>query len=411
MVVRSGCEPRATSGVEEGNCGLTLGEILRLHGEAYRNSHSLSRPQLRAMRAIEICRTATLGGHVYECEKCGKEKICYNSCRNRHCPQCQGLDRQRWLEERSAELLPVPYFHVVFTLPEDLNALALINPRLIYTLLFDSASQTLLEIAADPKHLGARIGVLAVLHTWGQTLQLHPHLHCIVPGGGLSPDRQRWIGSRPRFFLPVSVLSRLFRGKFLAGLKAAHKTDELKLPESLEKPGAFKALLDELYAKSWVVYSKPPFGSPENVLGYLSRYTHRVAISNSRLVRLADGQVAFTYKDYSDGDKVKEMTLPVEEFLRRFLLHVLPERFVRIRYYGLLSTRTREEDLALCRQLLAVAKESVGEGVTAESWRELLDRLMGKDSTLCPHCEQGHLRWVQELPALLDRGGGQRSAP
>lgn len=409
MVVRSGCEPRATSGVEEGDCGLTLAEILRLHGEAYRNSHSLSRPQLRAMRAIEICRTATLGGHVYECEKCGKEKICYNSCRNRHCPQCQGLDRQRWLEERSAELLPVPYFHVVFTLPEELNALALINPRLIYTLLFDSASQTLLEIAADPKHLGARIGFLAVLHTWGQTLQLHPHLHCIVPGGGLSPDRQRWIGSRPSFFLPVAVLSRLFRGKFLAGLKAAHTAEELKLPESLEKPGAFKALLDELYARSWVVYSKPPFGSPEQVLAYLSRYTHRVAISNSRLVRLADGQVTFTYQDYSDGDKVKEMTLPVEEFLRRFLLHILPERFVRIRYYGLLSTRTREEDLALCRQLLGVVKgPSAGE---EESWQELLSRLTGKDSTLCPHCEQGHLRWVKELSALPYRGGGQKPPP
>ena len=412
MVVRSGCEPRATSGVEEGECGLTLAEILRLHGEAYRNSHSLSRPQLRAMRAIEICRTATLGGHVYECEKCGKEKICYNSCRNRHCPQCQGLDRQRWLEERSAELLQVPYFHVVFTLPEELNGLALINPRLIYTLLFDSASQTLLEIAADPKHLGARIGVLAVLHTWGQTLQLHPHLHCIVPGGGLSPDRQRWIGSRPRFFLPVSVLSRLFRGKFLAGLKAAHKAEELKLPESLIKPGAFKALLDELYAKSWVVYSKPPFDSPEKVLGYLSRYTHRVAISNSRLVRLADGRVTFTYKDYSDGDKVKEMTLPVEELLRRFLLHILPERFVRIRYYGLLSTRTREEDLALCRQLLGMAKETLeGEEVKEESWRELLNRLTGKDSTLCPHCERGHLRWVKELSALRQRGEAQRPPP
>jgi hypothetical protein len=412
VVVRSGCEPRASSGVEEGECGLDLAEIFRLHGDSYRHSHSLSRPQLRAMRAIEICRTAALGGHLYECEDCGKEKICYNSCRNRHCPRCQSLDRQRWLEERSAELLPVPYFHIVFTLPEELNPLVLINPRLIYTLLFDSASQTLLEIAADPKHLGARIGILAVLHTWGQTLQLHPHLHCIVPGGGLSPDRKKWIGSRPRFFLPVAVLSRLFRGKFLAGLKAAHQAGELKLPESLSAPFAFKALLDELYGKAFVVYSKPPFGSAEKVLGYLARYTHRVAISNSRLVRLADGQVTFTYKDYSDGDKVKEMTLPVEEFLRRFLLHILPERFVRIRYYGLLSTRTREEDLALCRQLLGVAKEpTTGEDVTVESWRELLSRLTGKDPTLCPHCERGHLRWVKELAASPYGGGAQRPPP
>lgn len=410
MVVRSGCEPRAASGAEEGMCGLELAEIFRLHGESYRSGHSLSRPQLRAMRAIEVCRTATLGGHLYECEDCGKEKICYNSCRNRHCPKCQSLDRQRWLEERSTELLPVPYFHVVFTLPEELNALALINPRLIYTLLFDSASQALLEIAADPKHLGARIGVLAVLHTWGQTLQLHPHLHCIVPGGGLSPDRKRWIGSRPRFFLPVAVLSRLFRGKFLAFLKAAHQTGELKLPESLSAPAAFKALLDELYGKPFVVYSKPPFGSPEKVLGYLARYTHRVAISNARLVRLAEGEVTFTYKDYSDADKVKEMSLSVEEFQRRFLLHILPERFVRIRYYGLLSTRTREEDLALCRQLLGMAKESAGETANAESWRELLSRLTGKDSTLCPHCERGHLRWVKELSAL-PYGGSQKPPP
>ena len=390
--------------------GLELADIVRLHGEAYRRGHGLSRPQLRALRAIEICRTGTLGGHVYRCAQCGQEKICYNSCRNRHCPKCQSLDRQRWLEERSTELLPVPYFHLVFTLPEEINALALINPRLIYTLLFDSASQTLLEIAADPKHLGARIGVLAVLHTWGQTLQLHPHLHCIVPGGGLSQDRKRWIGSRPKFFLPVAVLSRLFRGTFLAGLKAAYQSGELKLPESWPEPGSFRALLDRLYAKTFVVYSKPPFGSPEKVLRYLARYTHRVAISNSRLVRLDQGQVTFTYKDYSDEDKVEEMTLAVEEFLRRFLLHILPERFVRIRYYGLLSTRTREEDLALCRQLLGAASVcAAGEPVIAESWRELQARLTGQDPALCPHCEGGHLLWVKELSATPYRGGAGRS--
>lgn len=388
--------------------GLELADIVRLHGESYRRDHALSRPQLRALRAIEICRTGILGGHVYRCAQCGKEKICYNSCRNRHCPKCQSLDRQRWLEERSTELLPVPYFHLVFTLPEEINPLALINPRLIYTLLFDSASQTLLEIASDPRHLGARIGVLSVLHTWGQTLQLHPHLHCIVPGGGLSPDRKTWIGSRPKFFLPVAVLSRLFRGKFLAGLKAAYQSSELKLPESWPGPGSFKALLDQLYRKTFVVYSKPPFGSPEKVLRYLARYTHRVAISNTRLVSLAEGRVRFTYKDYQDEDKVKEMTLPAEEFLRRFLLHILPERFVRIRYYGLLSTRTREEDLALCRELLGAADASVeSEPVTVESWRELLCRLTGQDPETCPHCEGGHLLWVKELPASVHRVTGR----
>lgn len=377
---------------------LEVADLLRRYGEEYRQRHQLSRPQLRAMRAIEICRTAVLGGHLYKCEECEKEKVCYNSCRNRHCPKCQSLDRQRWLEERSDELLPVPYFHVVFTLPEQLNPLVLINPSLIYTLLFDSASQTLLEIAADPKHLGARIGFIAVLHTWSQTLQLHPHLHCIVPGGGLSPDRQSWVPSRPSFFLSIHVLGRLFRGKFLAGLKALHDSGHLTLPESLAGPRAFRDLLDLLYGKSWVVYSQPPFGSPEKVLGYLARYTHRVAIGNSRLVRLEEGQVTFTYKDYAQGGEVREMTLPVEEFIRRFLLHILPERFVRIRYYGLLSTRTREEDLALCRRLLSAAQREP-EDKSIESWEALVKRLTGKDPTVCEHCGRGHLRWVKELAA------------
>jgi len=385
--------------VVETRPALELADIFRQYGDAYRRSHSLRRAQLRTLRAIEICRTAALGGHLYRCEECGGETILYNSCRNRHCPKCQNLDRVRWLEERSQELLPVPYFHVVFTLPEEINPLALLNPERLYKLLFDSASQALLEIAADPKHLGARIGLLAVLHTWSQTLCLHPHLHCIVPGGGLSPDRQSWVASRPRYFLPVQVLSRLFRGKFLAGLKALAAAKELKLPEALSAPSDFKALLDRLYGKSFVVYSQPPFGSPERVLSYLARYTHRVAIGNSRLVRSENGQVTFTYKDYSDGSKIKEMTLPAEEFIRRFLLHVLPERFVRIRYYGLLSTRSRQEDLKLCRRLLGVATaEAAAEPESEESWEELLTRLTGKDPRLCACC-QGTLHWVRELEA------------
>lgn len=400
-----GC-PR--SGVSHEACGLELADIFRAHGDIYRRQHRLSRPQLRAMRAIEICRTAILGGHVYECDSCGAQKTGYNSCRNRHCPKCQALDKARWLEERGRELLPVPYFHVVFTLPEELNALTLANPRQIYNLLFDSASQALLQLAADEKHLGAQIGFFAALHTWGQTLQLHPHLHCIVPGGGLSPDRKRWIASRPGFFLPVRVLGELFRGKFLSGLKEAYAAGQLALPESLPDPRGFQGLLDELYAKSWVVYSEPPFESPEKAVDYLARYVYRVAISNSRLVRMEAGQVSFTYKDYREGGAVKEMSLPVEEFLRRFLLHVLPERFVRVRYYGFLSPRRRERDLALCRELLGTESAPAAE---EESWEALLTRLTGEDPTACEACGRGHLLRVRELSAERYRGCDGRSSP
>ena len=393
--------------------GLEVAHIFRLYGEDYRQSHRLCRPQLRAMRAIEICRTAALGGHVDECDQCGARKISYNSCRNRHCPKCQSLDKERWLEKRCGELLPVPYFHVVFTVPQELNLLALANPRWFYDLLFDSASKTLLEIAADPKHLGARIGVLAVLHTWSQTLELHPHLHCIVPGGGLSLDGQRWVPSRPDYFLPVQVLARLFRGKFLAGVKAAFQAGRLNLPNALQDPASFQALLDRLYGKAWVVYSKPPFGSPEQVLAYLARYTHRVAISNPRLVRLENGRVTFTYKDYTQGGRVREMTLPASEFIRRFLLHVLPEGFVRIRYYGLLANRDRQRTLARCRELLALttsAEPSKDEAPAREGWQARLGRLTGQDPTLCPQCGRGHLRRIEEL-APVAYGTASRSPP
>jgi hypothetical protein len=393
--------------------GLEVAHIFRLYGEEYRREHRLSRPQLRAMRAIEICRTATLGGHVDECEQCGARTISYNSCRNRHCPKCQSLDKERWLEQRRDELLQVPYFHVVFTVPHELNPLALTNPKWFYDLLFASASQTLLEIAADPRHLGARIGVLAVLHTWSQTLELHPHLHCIVPGGGLSLDGQHWVATnRPDYFLPVQVLAALFRGKFLAGVKAAHKAGHLILPESFQDSTSFQALLDRLYGKTWVVYSKPPFGSPEQVLAYLARYTHRVAISNPRLVRLDGGRVSFTYKDYSQGGRLREMTLPVEEFIRRFLLHVLPESFVRIRYFGLLSNRHRKRNLARCRELLAgqSAAEVETPSAAPEDWRARVIRLTGRDPTVCLVCGRGHLRRVEELPAVRFDPAG-RSPP
>ena len=284
--------------------------------------------------------------------------------------------------------------------------------RWFYSLLFDSAARTLLEIAADPKHLGAKIGVLSVLHTWSQTLQLHPHVHCIVPGGGLSPDGQRWVGSRSDFFLPVQVLRSLFRGKFLAGVKTAYRAGDLKVPESLVDPAAFQALLDRLYTKTWVVYSKPPFGSPEQVLAYLARYTHRVAISNDRLLRLDGDRVTFSYKDYSQGGRRREMILPAEEFIRRFLLHVLPEGFVRLRYYGWLSNRHRQRNLERCRELLTGASAPLqAEPVAKEGWQALLARLTGKDPTVCAACGQGHLHWAEELAPVFGSAVAGRSPP
>lgn len=380
---------------------LEVAHIFRLYGEAFRQKHRLCRAQLRAMRAIEDCRTAALGGHLYRCDGCGIEKNCYNSCRNRHCPKCQGLEKQRWLEQRRDELLPVPYFHVVFTLPSELNILALGNPRAIYDLLFHCASETLTEVAADPKHLGVRLGVLAVLHTWSQTLVLHPHLHCIVPGGGPSVGGQRWVAASETFLLPVRVLAPVFRGKFLAGLKKLHQDGRLSLTggaQPLSHPVVFDDLIDRLRRKSWWVYSKPPFGGPEQVLHYLARYTHRVALSNHRLRRLDHDQVTFAYKDYAQGGRPREMTLPAEELIRRFLLHILPDRFVRIRYYGLFANRHREEALRRCRELLGVEPVPLRpDEHEQEDWQTLYHRVTGKDPTLCEHCGRGHLHWVREL--------------
>jgi hypothetical protein len=389
-----------------GSSGLEVAHIMRLYGEAFRQKHRLCRVQLQAMRAIEDCRTAVLGGHVYRCEECGAEKIVYNSCGNRHCPKCQSLEKERWLEKRRQELLPVPYFHVVFTLPAELNLLALGNPEVIYDLLFGCASQTLLEIAADPKHLGARLGVLAILHTWSQTLVLHPHLHCIVPGGGPSVDGGRWVAASQSFLLPVRVLAPVFRGKFLSGLKALYREGRLSLTggaEELRDPFVFHNLLDRLYRKSWWVYSKPPFGGPELVLRYLARYTHRIALSNHRLVGLADERVTFTYKDYAQGGRQRQMTLPAEEFLRRFLLHVLPRRFVRIRYYGLFANCHRNQELERCRGLLGVVAPAEPDSEQREDWQTVFLRVTGQDPTLCDRCGYGHLHWVRDLAALAQR--------
>ena len=350
---------------------LELAEILRGCdlAEWERKGLPLSAVQRRVLRDIMQCRTAALGGHLEQCDQCGHTQIAYNSCRNRHCPKCQASARADWLAERATELLETEYFHVVFTLPAPLSQLALQNQRIIYGLLFKTASETLLEIAADPRHLGAEIGFLAVLHTWGQTLQHHPHLHCVVPGGGLSPDHSRWIACREGFLLPVKVLSRLFRRKFLGELRQAFAERKLVCAgqlSQLAQPQQYQKLLEELSQREWVVYAKPPFGGPAQVLKYLARYTHRVAISNHRLLRFSEGRVTFSYKDYAAGNVRKAMTLETQEFTRRFLLHVLPKGFVRIRHYGYLANRCRQEKLELCRQRIAQGREQDFDFATAE---------------------------------------------
>ncbi len=336
---------------------LEVADVIGRHGEAFlqKYGHWINRQQRRAMRAIVQCRTAALGGHVQECDRCAHRVVSYNSCRNRHCPKCQSLAKAKWLEARQEELLPVTYYHVVFTLPDSVAQLALQNPRVIYNLLFRAVSETLLTIAADPKHLGAKLGFFAVLHTWGQTLMLHPHLHCVVPAGGLSLDGLRWTACRPRFFLPVRVLSCLFRGLFLHHLKQAYDRGKLSFDGELEvlaRPEAFDRLLNQTRNKKWVVYAKRPFGGPQQVLDYLGRYTHRVAISNHRLIGLENGRVTFSWRDYRHSATTKPMILDAVEFIRRFMLHVLPEGFQKIRYFGFMANRHRAANLHLCRRLI-----------------------------------------------------------
>jgi Putative transposase/Transposase zinc-binding domain len=340
---------------------LEVADVIRSHGEAFLQKYGshLSATQKKTLRDLAQCRTAALGGHVERCLDCGHQRPAYNSCRNRHCPKCQALWRARWLERESAYLLPVEYHHVVFTLPAELAELATTNASALYNLLMQSAAETLREVAANPKRLGAQIGVLMVLHTWGQNLHHHPHVHCVVTGGGLSCNGRgeveaspRWLSCRPGFFLPVRVLSRVYRGKFLAGLRALCAQGKLQLPSRLQEATWFAAWLSPLYQKDWVVYAKPPFGRPEQVLKYLARYTHRVALSNHRLVKLEEGKVTFRYRDYADSRKEKLLTLSAEEFLRRFVQHVLPKGFMKIRHYGLLSSRHREARLHEARKLL-----------------------------------------------------------
>jgi hypothetical protein len=340
-----------------------VADVLRTQGDRFvaENRSWLSYQQLKVLRAIQRCRTPALGGHLDQCSGCDHSAISFNSCRNRHCPKCQAQARQRWLACRERELLGLSYFHVVFTLPHELNRLCQRNPALLYNLLFRSVSETLLEVAADPKHLGAQIGFLAILHSWGQNLLLHPHIHCLVPVGGLSPNRSHWVTPRYRFFLPLGVLKKVFRGKFLDGLKRAYRRNKLSLGGAtgpLKDPKAFRALVQSLRRKRWVVYVKQAMGGPAPVLRYLGRYTHRVAISNHRLVSFDGEQVTFRWKDYARGNKQRLMTLSSSEFLRRYVQHVLPHGFVRIRQFGFLANRHRSDSIALIRQLLASNAQS-----------------------------------------------------
>ena len=372
-----------------------VADVVRGYGKQFVEAYGklLDLIHLRVLHALENCRTAVLGGHVEECDRCRHRVISYNSCRNRHCPKCQGAAREKWLADRTAELLPVPYFHVVFTLPQVLALLALQNKRVVYGILFRAASRTLLEVAADPKRLGAEIGFLAVLHTWGQNLQHHPHLHCVVPGGGLSADHSKWIPSRSQFLLPVKVLSRVFRGKFLAFLRTAFRKGRLQFHgriAGLQQKSTFDALLRQAFRCEWVVYTKPPFGGPEQVLRYLSRYTHRVAISNHRILNIADGNVTFRWRDYAHGNKKKKMTLPACEFLRRFLMHVLPQGFVRIRHFGFLANGHRKELLTQCRHLLPAPSVTPATDISARI-----------QLPPCPSCRAGRLQIVERMSPQL----------
>jgi len=377
---------------------LELADVIREYGAEFLRQwgHVVSPRQRKALHDIGACRTAALGGHVEQCDHCSHRVIAYNSCRNRHCPKCQSTARDEWLAERTKELLPVPYCHVVFTVPEQLAPLALQNQRIFYNLLFRAVAETLQEIAADAQHLGAKIGFLAVLHTWSQNLLHHPHVHCVVPAGGLAPDGSRWIACRPNFFLPVRVLSRLFRGKLLAFLRQAFAGGKLEFfgqLADLAEPSRFQAWLRNSQNTEWVVYAKPPFSGPEDVLQYLARYTHRVAISNGRLQSLENGRVSFRWRDSKAGNQIKTMTLDAVEFIRRFLLHILPTGFVKIRHFGFLASRNRAAALALCRQHLQASPHTAAAILAPEQPGPPVAEHR------CPVCHSGVLRTIEWLSA------------
>jgi hypothetical protein len=382
-----------------------VADIFRMHGKEYRCNHALPLSHLKVMQSIEVCRTSYLGGHVEECELCGFKKPSYNSCRNRHCPKCQSLTKARWLQDRKAELLPVGYFHDVFTLPHKLNALILNNKKTLLNILFKSVSETLLEFGRN--NLGGKLGFLCILHTWKQTLRNHFHLHCVVPAGALSIDKIRWIPARKNFLFDVTALSVVFRTKFIDYLKAAFKNGDLVFPDaiaSLATKRVFSRFIDSLWKHRWVVYSKKPFGGPEQVLDYIGRYTHRVAISNNRIINVQNGRVTFTYRDRKRGDVQKIKTLGSEEFIRRFLLHVIPDGFMRIRHFGFIANRCKKDNLHRIRELKGVSETVVEK--TKKSTEELMLELTGTDITKCPCCKKGTMTVIAEITPLWKMGPG-----
>jgi hypothetical protein len=371
-----------------------LADIVRRYAPDFEANPALSRTQKRVLRDIVTCRTAAKGGHIDRCDRCGHETISYNSCRNRHCPKCQGVLQSQWLAAREQEILPVEYFHVIFSMPKEIARIAFQNKKVVYDLLFRAVRETLREAAADPSHLGAQIGGILILHTWGQNLEHHPHVHCVIPGGGISPDGSSWIPCRKGFFLPVRLLSRLFRGKFLHHLKAAYTQKNLSFWGEIDFLGdleAFQAYLSPLYKKDWFVFCRPPFGSSSQVLKYLSRYTHRVAISNYRIADISKGNVTFFWRDYAHGCRRRVLTLTASEFIRRFLLHVLPKGLVRIRHFGFLANRTRQNKIALCRSLL---------GVRPPESPDLLHEEIAP-CRICPHCKKGTMIMVSSFSPCL----------
>jgi len=388
--------------------------IFRRYGKEYIQKYKQPAYVLKTIGAIEKCRTAALGGHIEKCDNCGYKRISYNSCRNRHCPKCQSLAREKWLIERKKELLPVKYFHIVLTIPEVLNRIALQNKKTIYDILFKEGSETLITLGKDEEHLGGEIGIIAVLHTWGQNLMEHPHLHCIVPGGGLSVSKNKWKepkkSKKKNFFIHVNVISDLFKKKFLYYLRKSYDRGELRFEgelRTMKEITGFKKMLSELYSKKWITYCKQPFGGPEQVINYLGRYTHRVAISNHRIKSIEDGKVTFSYKDYRDENKIKEMSLESGEFMRRFLLHILPDNFYKIRYYGILSSRNKKTKLTQCRRILREKENIEGENtgektVIIKSWKEMLYELTGVDIDQCPECKKGRMMLVVTMMANVN---------
>lgn len=380
-----------------------VADIFQKYGQIYRENHSLPLSHLKVMRAIEACRTSELGGHLERCDHCGYERNAYNSCRNRHCPKCQALAKAQWLEKRKAELLPVEYFHNVFTIPHELNQVTLCNKEVVFDILFKTVAETLQEFSSDPKHgLGGKIGFTSILHTWDQKLLSHIHLHCVIPAGVLSFDGKSWIHSRKNFLFPVKALSRVFRGKFIDYFKKAFAKGKMIFPGKIANfaiEDNFLQLISQLWKKDWVVYSKAPFNGPEQVFDYIGRYTHRVAIANHRIKKVEDGLVTFQYRDRTNGDKSKYMTISAQEFIRRFLLHVLPDSYMRIRHYGFLANRSKKQDLTKCRELLGITPDLPE--IPEQTVQEKMLQLTSVDVTECPCCKQGRMKRVVELPIVL----------